>query len=189
MTCIVGIETNDNVFIGADSASVSGGQIERTHLTKVFQRGDFLIGYTTSFRMGQLLQYSLDAPTQEVEDDLEYMATVFIDAVRECLKSGGFATVDSDQERGGFFLVGYKGKLYEVDDDYQVNRFRDGFSALGAGNEYAMGSLFTTVHVPDPVARVTAALQAAERFSASVCEPFVINNLNGACNGDCDGTH
>ena len=49
MTCIVGLISEDRVYVGADSASVdAGGLITRpTTVPKVFKRGPFIIGYTT----------------------------------------------------------------------------------------------------------------------------------------------
>ena len=142
MTCIVGLETNKGVMIGADSASVGGLDIEATRLKKVFRRGEFIIGYTTSFRMGQLLQYKLSVEKQKKKQkDLEYLATTFIDAVRECLKVGGFRKVENEQEEGGNFLVGYKDKLYTVWGDFQVNSSTNGFNVVGCGYAYALGNL------------------------------------------------
>ncbi|MFE2420722.1 hypothetical protein [Streptomyces hokutonensis] len=48
------------------------------------------------------------------------MATRFINAVRACLKEGGWARKDSEQEQAGVFLVGIHGRLFEVHDDRQV---------------------------------------------------------------------
>ena len=59
MTCIVGLETPNGIMMGCDSAAVGGGNIFTTRLKKVFKRGKFLIGYSTSFRMGQVIQYKL----------------------------------------------------------------------------------------------------------------------------------
>ena len=60
MTCIVGLEHDGKVYMGGDSAAVGGMDVYPSRIPKVFQAGRYLIGYTTSFRMGQLLQYGLD---------------------------------------------------------------------------------------------------------------------------------
>ena len=62
MTCIVGVVDNGKVYMGGDSAGVGGLCIETRKQPKVFRNGDFLIGYTDSFRMGQLLQYKMSPP-------------------------------------------------------------------------------------------------------------------------------
>lgn len=179
MTCIVGLEDQGRVIIGADSASVSGYQTTVTRLKKVFKTGPFVIGYTSSFRMGQLLQYNLHVREQYAsEDDLAFMVTAFAEAVRTCLKDGGYARVESNAESGGAFLVGYRGNLYRVADDFQVNSAAQGYDAVGCGDDYAMGALYACRGVEMPAEnRVLAALQAADNFSGWVCRPFAIEIL------------
>lgn len=53
MTCIVGYVTPAReVVMGADSAGVAGYDLRIRRDVKVFHAGPFLIGYTSSFRMG-----------------------------------------------------------------------------------------------------------------------------------------
>jgi hypothetical protein len=106
------------------------------------------------------------------------MATTFIDAVRDCLKAHGYAKKKEEQESGGTFLVGYRGRLFFIDDDYQVGEAADGYNAVGCGLESANGAMFASPHVPARQ-RVRTALEAAERFSAGVRGPFNIVNLKG----------
>jgi len=175
MTCIVGLELNNEVWIGGDSAASNGWRIHATRLKKVFKHGRFLIGYTTSFRMGQLLQYSLTIDSQKkTQDSLEYMVTTFIDGVRKCLKDGGFAKVENGVEEGGGFLVGYRGRLYTVDIDFQVNMSRDGFGAVGCGADFALGNLLETKTL-NPKKRLKRALKAAGHFSTGVCGPYYVS--------------
>jgi len=177
MTCIVGLETEQGVIIGADSAAAADWDIMATRLRKVFRRGDFLIGYSSSFRMGQLLQYKLEvSPQTEEQEDLEFLATTFIDAVRTCLKDGGYAKIENLVEEGGWFLVGYRGKLYIVEPSFQVNTSRDGYHAIGCGKNYALGNLFDSTDL-EPQVRVRQALKAAAHFSNGVCGPFNILQL------------
>ena len=75
MTCIIGYndKENDKLFMIGDSLGVGGLDVVLRDDPKVFHNGDFLIGYTTSFRMGQLLRFA-DFPTQKLEQDTyEYM--------------------------------------------------------------------------------------------------------------------
>lgn len=179
MTCIVGLEHGGKVYLGADSAGVDGLDLEVRADEKVFERGGMVFGFTSSFRMGQLLRYSLKVPKQKPGvTDAAFMSTVFVDAVRECLKKGGFAHLKEGVEGGGNFLVGYRGKLYAVEDDYQVSRQlptesgRDVFWAVGCAHAIAKGSLFASPDTLAPKIKLKTALQAAERFSAGVRGPF-----------------
>lgn len=92
MTCIAGLVQNGTVYMGGDSAAVNGWGMTLLKEPKVFRNGDFLIGCSGSARMITLLRHSLVPPKQEAEEDtLLFMATRFIDAVRDCLKNGGLA--------------------------------------------------------------------------------------------------
>jgi hypothetical protein len=125
MTCIVGLVDGGRVFVGGDSAGVSGLSLQVRADEKVFRNGPFVMGFTSSFRVGQLLRYRL-RPGAHPDGvcALEFMATVFVDEVRRCLKEGGAAKKENEIEEGGTFLVGYRGRLFRVDDDYQVGEMR-----------------------------------------------------------------
>ena len=90
MTCIVGIVDAGRVLIAGDSAGSDGWHVDSRADSKVFTVGPYAMGFTTSFRMGQLLRYRLDVPGPDTWDVDRYMATTFVDAVRDCLKAGGF---------------------------------------------------------------------------------------------------
>lgn len=174
MTCIVALVQNGTVYMGADSAGASGYNLSVRADTKVFENGPFLIGFTTSFRMGQLLQYAFQPPPHPEElGNHAYMVTTFVDAVRQCFKDGGFSEKQKEAEIGGTFLTAYRGKIYSIQEDYQVGESLDAFNAVGCGADIALGSLYSTMAY-DPFTRLKTALQAAERYSAGVCGPYTI---------------
>ncbi|GAA4950353.1 hypothetical protein GCM10025331_43300 [Actinoplanes utahensis] len=168
----MGLTRGGSVFIGGDSAGLSGLSLAVRADTKVFRNGGYLFGFTSSFRMGQLIRYSLSLP--DPGDDLDrFMVTTFVDTLRDCLKTGGWARKDEEQELGGTFLVGVRGRLFTVHDDYQVAKAADGYSAIGCGDQVALGALYATSgRGMRPRARIRLALGAAERFSAGVRGPF-----------------
>jgi ATP-dependent protease HslVU (ClpYQ) peptidase subunit len=171
VTCIVGVEHEGKVVMGADSAGVAGLAITIRADTKIFRNGEFLMGFTSSFRMGQLLRYSLVPPVPHDWDLDRFMATEFVTAVRECLRDGGFARNDSGVETGGVFLCALRGRLYRIDSDFQIGRSVDNYEAVGCGDEYALGSLFGSGDLA-PADRVRLALEAAAHHSAGVIAPF-----------------
>lgn len=178
MTAIAGFVQDGHVWIGGDSAGV-GGHYSLTLRAdqKVFRNGEFLFGFTSSFRMGQLLRYSLTPPKQKEEQDVfSFMVNDFTNAVRECLKAGGYATKKEEVETGGIFLVGYRGRLFRVDSDYQVGESLDGYDACGCGEAVLQGALFAARDVKDEL-RMRIALEAAEHHSAGVRGPFHVEHL------------
>lgn len=183
MTCIVALRGIKTIFMGCDSAGVGGYSRVNRIDPKIYRIEDkMLIGFTTSYRMGQLLGYSLTLPKHHSDVSVEtYMSTLFIDAVRTCLKTGGWAEKEKDQERGGNFLVAYRARIFEIESDYQVGERSEDYSAVGCGFELALGSLYTSgraavgsIHQRE---RVELALTAAAEFSAGVHPPFRIDEL------------
>jgi len=184
MTCIVGLVDDGKVYMGGDSAGVAGLKIRGRADKKVFKTGNFIMGFTSSFRMGDLLKYDFNPPKRHPDIDiLKYMVTEFINEVRNCLKRGGYATKKEEVESGGTFLVGYERRLFSIYDDYQVGENILPFAACGCGEDYALGSLYSTSKISDHHTKVSGrmkiemALEAAQEFSAGVREPFHIEVL------------
>lgn len=178
MTCIVGVADRGRVVIGGDSAGVAGWSLTVRADRKVFRNGAYILGFTSSFRMGQLLRYAFQPPEPPDWDVYKFMATGFVDAVRKCLKDGGYAETNNGVEKGGHFLVGYGPHLFQVEGDYQVAVAEDGYAAVGCGQDVAVGSLYATKDIGlPPEARVKLALQASERHNAGVRGPFHIETL------------
>jgi ATP-dependent protease HslVU (ClpYQ) peptidase subunit len=173
MTCIVGLEHEDQVWIGGDSAAVADIDISAHASPKVFHNGPFVVGFSTSFRMGQILQYHLRPPRpskSRTKDLTRFMVVQFIEAVREVFKDKEFEDEDGE---GGKFLVGYKGALFVVDVDFQIYRPLPGYHAIGAGDNPALGALFASEGVP-PQKRVLQALRASAEFCTVVRPPFTV---------------
>jgi hypothetical protein len=179
MTCIVGMVHHGIVTIGGDSAGTSSSHQQTLRADpKIFRVDNFLFGCTSSFRMMQLLRYSLDLPKLEDDDIFRYMVTVFIAAVRDCFKNGGYATTENGQENGGRFLVGVQGHLFRVQESYQVEETLNHYDAIGSGDDNALGALYALQHVEmQPGAKITLALEAAAAHNSTVRPPFLIESI------------
>ena len=101
------------------------------------------------------------------------MHTSFIDHVRELFHTNGYAQAESGRESGGFFLVGYRGRLFGVESDYQIEELTVPYMAIGSGSDLALGSLFSTTDVKCPRERLELAPKAAEAFNNTVRSPFI----------------
>lgn len=174
MTCIVSVIDDGNVYIGGDSAGVSGYSITPRADQKVFSNGEFIMGFTSSFRMGQVLRYKFEPPTQhpQEKDDYKFMVVKFVDAVKECFRQNSYG----DPQNGGTFLVGYRSNLYLIDSDFQVGVSLNKYDSVGCGAELAKGALFATQD-KNPIDRIKIALKAAAYLNGGVCEPFNIVKL------------
>jgi len=190
MTCIVGyIEKKEKetvIYLGGDSAGVAGTHITLREDPKVFKKtgenGTFLIGFTSSFRMGQLLMSSKFEPPKQKENqtDLDYMITDFVDEVRKVFDKNGYMKKESGQEEGGTFIVAYKDKLYQIESDFQVGVNLAPYDACGSGEDYAKGALYSLVNfssIKDGKKIVEKALEISANFNAGVSKPFNIVKL------------
>lgn len=177
MTCVVGLVDNGKVWMGADSMSASTSLYADTCVfPKIVKVKGCLIGYTTSWRMGQLLAHSLKLPPIKNKNILKYMTKDFINAVLKSFKKGRWLVEENSQVEGGTFLVGIKGRLFRVQDDFSVIEGACGFDAVGCGDDIAKGAMFAG-DKKDPTKRITTALEAAEQFSAGVRRPFHIHKI------------
>ena len=181
MTCIVGLVQEGKVHIGGDSAGVAGLNIRERKDSKVFINKNFIFGFTSSFRMGNILRYSFSPPYHKPEiDDYQYLCTDWVDEIIRVFKDKGYAKVDSNKVSGGSFLVGYNGNLYSVDSDFQIGQSALPYDACGCGEDYALGAMKVITEekpIEYPEKKIKIALQAAEKFSAGVCSPFNILSI------------
>jgi hypothetical protein len=167
--------------MGGDSAGVAGYSITSRGDHKVFINGPYLMGFTTSFRMGQLLRYKFN-PTPCSTWDLEkHMTTTFIDEVRECFAKNGYdKKAQQGDQQGGTFLVATQGRIFYVSDDFQLGWNTVPYDACGCGTDLALGAMYA-LHKQspsvDPEEIVKLALGAAAEYSAGVRPPFNILSI------------
>jgi hypothetical protein len=186
MTCIVGFVDREKrkIIIGGDSAGVAGLSVRIRKDPKVFVKDNrFIMGFTSSFRMGQILHFMpLPVPEQESnEPDLAFMVKKFIPTVKMVFENNwGRMTANGGESVGGTFLVGYKDNLYCIEEDFQVGLCEDDYDAVGCGGDYALGALyamntFDGKYKPEEI--VECALKTAVYNSGGVRPPFVIKEI------------
>lgn len=185
MTCIVGIEADSRVFVGADSAYTDGqtqGLVSRDD-GKLWRTGDYLLGVAGSPRVSNLLRF-MELPPAPTRGLFRHMVLVVVPLVRKALRSGGRMLKDRDVDPSGYgvgggdasdgvLLVGVRGKVYTIHSDFQVCRARAGYDAIGSGGSVAMGALCATADI-EPKERVRIALTAAETHACGVKRPWRI---------------
>jgi len=184
MTCIVGLIDKGVTYLGGDSLGSNGYSKVVRKDKKVFKlqgNSGAIIGYTSSFRMGQLLMYADNLIEREaiMDDDVnhKYLVTKFIPKIIKLFENEGFIKNDKGEKSGGCFLLGYKDKLWQIESDFQVGESCDQYDACGCGEEFALGSLKTTEDLEmNSIERIHLALQSASKFSVGVAPPYYIIN-------------
>lgn len=173
MSCAIGIVNENGVWIGADSAATtSDGETRPFHAQKIFRNRDYLFAYIGSVRGGQILFPKYFKPPKDID--------FLIDGIIEQCSEKGCLGVDQEfqtQVHKCNYLIGFKGKLYEVLVDFQLNEIKD-YTCVGSGSPYAFGSLYTTRKTNlNPEQRIKMALGAAAMFDTSTGPPFIVEKL------------
>lgn len=182
MTTIVGIEHEGNVWIGGDSAVMLGDTELNTQVGgKVFRLGDVIFGVAGWTRTSAMLRYDLRLPERRFDQpgqtDIGWLNTDFTRAVHECLERNGWDPQGGSRPQrrssDNTIMVGYRGKLYVLRDNFEVSRYPDHFYAIGVGGEIAIGYLAATKE-RGPRDRILGALATAARYSVGTRDPFTI---------------
>lgn len=174
MSTVVGIVDGKDIYIGADSlASTEEGDARPMKCKKIFRNGKYLVGFIGSVRGGQILYPDYFKFPTKIAD--------LPDAIMgQCTEKGCLVTSEqSTSLHACNYLIGYKGKLYEILVDFQMTEIPH-YTAVGSGSYYAFGSLHTTEQMKDdftPSMRIELALSAAEEFSTSTRGPFYYEKL------------
>lgn len=179
MTCIIATIHDSKVHMIGDCMG-SDGFIKNiyTKNPKVFPVGDFIIGYTTSFRMGQLLQYSWTPPIRRDDciDDDKYLYKDVIDSIKKCFEDGGFGNKEKQEFEAGNFLVGWHGRLFEMQPNMSLMEVEE-FASVGCGSYHAIAALKTLKRLgilqDDPQAALETALTVAADSVEGVSEEYV----------------
>jgi ATP-dependent protease HslVU (ClpYQ) peptidase subunit len=177
VTVIAAVVEGGRAWMGGDSAfhDPVTHELSARANQKVFRSGAFLIGVCQSARVLDVLRYEFAPPKHPRGlDAARYMRTLFVTAVRDALKLAGVAKKDDNREEvDAQILVAYRGRLFVIEEDFQVGEPIDDFAAIGSGGDVARGALTVLDRVP-PKPRIRAALEAAERYNITVRRPFYV---------------
>lgn len=181
MTCIVAISSDDGrIYMGGDSAGIDFDSALTLGIgaeTKIWEDRGILFGAAGSFRVSQVIRWQTAIPLYNSDvEPLEYITGPLMTALRESLEHHGSLTTweeDSTQGIDGSLLLGFRGGVYEVYEDFGVGHLIHGYGAVGCGATLALGNLVATEDMDvSPKKRIKMALKAAERHSAGVRGPF-----------------
>lgn len=166
MTCIVGITTASQVYIGADRGVSDPDVMVSMAMPKVCSTNGWIFGYSGSIGTGQLFEF-IDFP-EEVSNPYKTLRLDIVEQYKAAIASFG----SSHEESYAEFLIGYDNILFEFNTtDWSVIQINE--SAIGSGSQLALGSLHTSIK-NDTYDRVHMALEAAIHYSLSCQGPIDI---------------
>lgn len=182
MTCIVAIKHEGAVYIGSDAGAVDPSNYSM-HVQddpksfKLSGEVEMIIGYSGSWRAGQLIRYSLTLPEHSPKKtDMAYIVTDVVDALMELLRSNNTLKKENEKEEtDADIVIGYRGEIYVVDGNFAVMKPMNGYVAIGSGGDIALGALYAsglTQKKMSPKERLKLALEASATFTAGIMPPF-----------------
>lgn len=182
MTCIVGIESKNSVWLGGDSAATgSDGSQMLIADKKVFVNGNVAFGICGSPKIIDPLRYYDFSRIDKTQDIREYVATSLVPQIKDAFKASG--CVVEHPEHGEIFsgavLFGVAGKLFRMESNFQLITDAFGFDSVGSGADIAIGSLHSTKKDSRARRRIMTALEASAIANAGVRPPFSIVSVKG----------
>lgn len=173
MTCIVGLISKGDVYLGGDRAATSS-DFSRTIIKtpKVFIKNNVAFGVCGTPKSIDVLTHVIDVPTQVAgTTDQKFVNDTLIPAIKKCFKkTGNLIQKGGESFFNGELLVGYRSSLYRVQCDFSSIVTNTCYDAIGSGGSIALGSLASSKG--DTRRRVLAALEASAQNNASVAPPF-----------------
>jgi len=133
MTCIVAFKQNDNTYIAGDMLGSDGYSKKLIAQPKVFKNGNLYIGYTTTFRYGQVLEHVWTPPRHIAQDksDMRYLVEDVVPSLISCLKSANMKELEGHQGFGECVIV-YNKSIYRMQADNSMLPYED-FACCGSG--------------------------------------------------------
>lgn len=162
MSVGVGLVERGRIYLGADSACV-GESVELLDRPKVRRRGRLLVAVAGDMKAVGLVLDGMVLPQYEEGPINEWAVNVLQPSIAESLTRADDWTV----------LVGvpaHGGKLVAVDSAGNCVVHARRYAAIGSGEPYALGVLFSGAvgwHRLDPRKRVTRAISAASEHDSA----------------------
>lgn len=177
MTSVCAITDGKKIIMAADSQATVGYQKSIRITPKVFKRDGFLFGCAGSFRMIDILQYSFILPKHEPDINVEeYIRNIFINELRDCFKKYGFCKITENVEyfeSGGSFLLGYRGRIFSIEADFQVAENIFHYDATGSGAQLILGAFYALKHLKlSQKETLDYVLGAATTFDCGTSPPY-----------------
>ncbi|EOR9074223.1 hypothetical protein FOI42_RS03815 [Escherichia coli] len=162
MTCIIAYTDGNTSFIAGDKLGSNGFTKAIQTEPKVFEK-EFIkidesglnrtkevmaMGYTSSFRMGQLLTYKLDLPEQQSNQTFsQYLVLEVIPRIRTLFKEEWGARDTTQDVGGGQFIILHNHTIYEVQEDFSVLQPKTQITSVGSGTYHAIAAMQAYIEV------------------------------------------
>lgn len=182
MSVVASLIQNGRVHMAADSAMSDDSMIHVAREPKIFAWKNYLFGVTGSIRVLNIVHALFEPPGNTRGDDYFYVVSDLTGALRklfdrEGVELEGDASADSSKHDFSM-LIGYKGRVFVVDDSFQVTEPVSYYFAIGGGADYAMGALEVLSPFRWPAeTKLKRAIDSACAWSTACRGPVVFETL------------
>ena len=195
MTVVIGYVDNEEIVFGADTCLTFSDYTlsrvaDKVHVIKVpikvegsSKRGrkpqsscreeEMLLGYAGSVGLLQSIRHNVIMPTYEEGYDLmDYMVQSVVPVFRELMDTS------DENTKCISVLIGFKGKLFEIDEGLNVTENFRPYYCIGTGLKHAQAYLYAVENMSIPTEeKVRGALECASEFVVNVKPPFTFHKI------------
>lgn len=164
MTACLAIEYDGGVLLACDSFLGTDDVRDETPSPKWWCAGPLVVGYAGGLTIPQAMARAPRAPRRRPGEPAEALVQRYAARLHAAHRAARVALDETD------YVIAYAGVAWVVQPDASVARSARGYVAIGAGADYALGSLATTRGAP--ARRAKRALVAAARHCAQVAPPY-----------------
>ena len=144
MTTLAAIEGDGWAVFASDSqSSDESGFVAMMPGGKAFDNQGIIVAGAGQVRGINLLEHAFVAPTVNMKYPDKYITNTFIPAMRKCFLDAGYEykREDTSVENDNIWLVGVRGHVYRIEEDYSWERNSNGIYVAGSGERFALGAL------------------------------------------------
>jgi hypothetical protein len=149
MTLILGIESKAGALVASDSFVGNSETCNQwaADYPKIWRAGAYIIAQSGSTRVMDIVRW-MKWPEPPKTNVHRFLVAHAIPALRKALTDGGAMEHNTANTRTGadeacFTLVlAVRGRIYDIDMDFAVNRYASGYVTGGSGHAVATGALY-----------------------------------------------
>ena len=131
---------------------------------------EMVLGFAGTWAVIQQIMYNLEVPEYVGQDLVGYMVRDVAPAIKDLADLGETEPLS--------VMVGFKGRLFEIDEQFSVTENFKNYSAIGSGANHAKASLYAQRDSSlSPTEKVTEALECAANFIINVKAPFTYHTI------------
>lgn len=167
MSVVIALESPSGVVVGCDSWFGNEDTSDSLDREKWFTVGEVLVCWVGDARVPHAAEHAGWRHRRRRGEGAHSLVRRLAERLRALHLKRRVAVAETD------YMFVCDGRVWLGDSYAVVTHSRHGYSAIGAGADFALGSLASTEG--DPELRVQWALLAAERHSPKVAAPFRIH--------------